>query len=182
MSTELGERVDRPESVLGHFIVQTDTIIRQIEEDRRRMNKQWGELANKMGTLVEDIVAPNIQRIAMEHFGCGDIEDFMVRRIKRHVTDKTKRREFDVIAVCEDKVILNETKSTPRQNYIDDFVDFIRSKTFYGYFPEFNGKELIPVFAVLYLPYDVVEYLTKNKIYAMGMKDDTMDILNYPFS
>ena len=26
---------------------------------------------------------------------------------------------------------------------------------------------------------DVVKYLTERKIYAMAMKDDTMDILNY---
>ena len=26
--------------------------------DRKAMNKRWGELANKMGTVVEDLVAP----------------------------------------------------------------------------------------------------------------------------
>ena len=30
--------------------------------ERREMNKRWGELANKMGTVVEDIVAPSIRR------------------------------------------------------------------------------------------------------------------------
>jgi len=182
MSTELEERVDRLESVMGRFIVQTDMIIRQMEADRRQMNRQWGEIANKMGTLVEDIIAPNIPRIAKEYFKCDEVEDFMVRRIKRHITDKTKRREFDVIVVCDNKIIYNETKSTPRQNYIDDFINFINNKEFYNYFPEYKEKELIPVFASLYLPHDVVEYLTKNNIYAMGMKDDTMDILNYPLA
>lgn len=182
MSLELGERVDRLESVLGRFIVHTDMALARLEEDRRRINKQWGELANKMGTLVEDIIAPNIPRIAKEYFGCADIEDFMVRRIKRHTKDRTRKREFDVIAICDDKIILNETKSTPRQNYIDDFVIFIRNKEFYDYFPEYKGKELIPIFASLYLPNDMVEYLTKNGIYAMGMKDDTMGILNFPLT
>jgi hypothetical protein len=34
----------------------------------------WGELANKMGTLVEDIVAPNIPRIAKRYFGAEELE------------------------------------------------------------------------------------------------------------
>ena len=71
--------------------------------DRKRMNKQWGELVNKMGTVVEDI--------------------------------------FD-------------------------------------YFPEYKGKKIIPVFSSLYLSEDIVKYLSKNKVYAMAMNEDTMDILN----
>ncbi len=54
----------------------------EIDEERRRMARQWGELANKMGTFVEDIVFPNIPRLAKEYFGCEDLEDIMVRRKK----------------------------------------------------------------------------------------------------
>ncbi|MBI3593100.1 MAG: hypothetical protein HY099_06445, partial [Nitrospirae bacterium] len=50
---------------------------------------------------------------------------------------------------------------------------------FYDYFPEYKGKKLIPIFASLYLQDDVVKYLTKNGIYAMAIKEDTMDLLNY---
>ena len=31
----------------------------------------WGELANKMGTVVEDIVAPSVRRLAREVFECA---------------------------------------------------------------------------------------------------------------
>jgi len=31
-----------------------------------RMNKQWGELSNKMGTIVEDLVYPGLRRIIEE--------------------------------------------------------------------------------------------------------------------
>jgi len=51
-------------------------------------------------------------------------------------------------------------------------------KEVYDYFPIHKDKKIIPVFSSFYLPEDVVKYLTKNKIYALGMKDDTMDILN----
>ena len=49
---------------------------RQWEEEKRDMNKLWIEIVNNMGTLAEDIVAPNISGIAREYFGCSDIKDF----------------------------------------------------------------------------------------------------------
>ena len=166
---ELSERVDSLESLLGQFIVHTDTALRRLEREmrdfkdemkdfkdeekqqRREMNRKWGELANKMGTLVEDIVAPNISGLANRYFGCKEeeLDDFMVRRKKLNTKDPSKKREFDVIAVCGDVVLLNETKSTPRIGYIDDFAEVL--KEIYDYFPEYRGKKVIPVFASLYM-------------------------------
>lgn len=194
------DRVDTLEEVLRQFIINTNrfeeemrafkeemrafkdemrTFKDNVEKDIKRINKQWGELANKMGTIVEDIVAPNIKGIAEEYFDCREIEDFMVRRYKRNTKDRTKRREFDVIAVCNDKIIFDETKATIRPEYIDDFINFIKNEEFFDYFPEYKGKKIIPIFSSLYLQDDVVDILTRAGIYAMAMKDDTMDLLNF---
>jgi hypothetical protein len=144
---------------------------------RAEMNKKWGEVTIKLGTFAEDMVAPNIKGIAKQYFGCEEFDFFAVRIKKRHSTDKSKRREFDCIAVCDNIVILNETKAKPKVEYIDDFIKVLEE--FYEYFPEYRGKKLIPVFASLYLPDDLVRYLTRNRVYAMAMKEDTMDLLNY---
>jgi hypothetical protein len=80
------------------------------------MNRQWGDLANKLGTVVEDIVAPNIPRIAKVYFGCPDVDYIAVRVKKRSVIGRSRRREFDAIAVCEKIFILNETKSSSALN------------------------------------------------------------------
>jgi Sec-independent protein translocase protein TatA len=147
------------------------------EKERREMNKKWGELANKMGTLVEDIVAPNIRRVAQELFGINDIVEFSVRRTIYHPTDKSRLKDFDALLIGADAVVLNETKSTVRQSYIEEFIAFI--PTVFEYLPEHKGKKVIPVFSSLYIPEQFVRYLTANKIYAMAMGDDTMEILNY---
>ena len=147
------------------------------EKERREMNKRWGELANKMGTLVEDIVAPNIPRIARELFGIDNIVDFSVRRIIYHPTDKSRLKDFDALLIASDAIVLNETKSTVRQSYIDEFIAFI--PTVFEYLPEHKGKKVIPVFSSLYIPEQFVRYLTANNIYAMAMGDETMEILNY---
>lgn len=86
-----------------------------------------------------------------------------------------QKRKFDIIAVYGNSIILNETKATPRIKYVDDF---IRENEFFKYFPEYKGKKLIPIFSSIYVPDDMVKYLSKNKIYAMGMNEDTMDLYN----
>ena len=145
----------------------------------KEMNKRWGELANKMGTVVEDIVAPNVRRIAQEYFGCPDLEFFAVRIDKRHPADPSRRREFDVVAAGGDLVFLNETKSTVRSSYVADYIDFIKNDEFFAYFPEYKGKRLIPLFASLSVPEDKVALLSKAHIYVMAMTDTTMDLVNF---
>jgi Sec-independent protein translocase protein TatA len=147
------------------------------EKERREMNKKWGELANKMGTLVEDIIAPNIQRLACELFDVGDLVDFSEFRSITHPTDKSRFKDFDALFIGSRGIILNETASTVRQSYIDEFIAFI--PTVFEYLPEHKGKRVIPVFSSLYIPEQFVRYLTANKIYAMAMGDETMEILNY---
>ncbi len=147
------------------------------KNEKREMNKKWGELANKMGTLVGDIIAPNIQRLACELFDVGDLVDFSEFRSITHPTDKSRFKDFDALFIGSRGIILNETASTVRQSYIDEFIAFI--PTVFEYLPEHKGKKVIPVFSSLYIPEQFVRYLTANKIYAMAMGDETMEILNY---
>ncbi len=161
------------------FEQKTQQFIDETREDRKRMNKQWGDLANRLGTIVEDIVAPNIEGIAQRYFNCTELDSLMVRYRKRHPQDRNQRREFDVIALWGNLVLLNETKSTARMDYVQAFIEFLRSETFFEYFPEYRGKTLIPVFSSLYLPDDVVDVLTQAGVYAMAMSDDSMDLLNF---
>ncbi len=150
---------------------------REMREDRKKAFEQWGNLANRIGTLAEDVVAPCVRSIAEKYFGCKDEEDFMVRRFKRKLKDRGSRREFDVIVVYDDTVVIADVKSTPRAQYIDDFVKVL--KEFYDYFPEYTGRKLAPIFASLYLPDEVIAALTRNAIYAMATREDMMDLMNY---
>ena len=149
----------------------------ETESDRRRMNKQWGELANKMGTLVEDIVVPNIPRIAEEYFHVNTLDLFAVRVRKRKTTDTSVIREFDIVAVSDKYVLVNETKSTPKIDYINEFIEMLPQ--FKEFFPEYQDRIVLPIFSSLYLPEEIVQYLSKHRIYALGMTDETMDVLNF---
>ena len=144
---------------------------------QKEVNKKWGDLANRLGTVVEDIVAPNLRTIAQQYFGCTEINSF-APNIERRSQLTSKLVEFDVILVCQKYLFVNQTKSKPEPKDVKDFIEKQLEKIF-EYFPEYEGKTVIPTFASLSLPENVVKQLTRKKIYAMTAKGDTMDLVNY---
>lgn len=146
--------------------------------ERRAMNKRWGELANKQGTIVEDIIAPSLRRMAWAELNCGE-ERFFAERISRtRSDDPSRRREFDALYVGVRAVLLNETKSTARPEDARTFVEFLRREEFALYFPEYAAMPVTPVFSSLQLPVDLVTYLSRNGVYAVAMGDEAMQVLN----
>ena len=146
-------------------------------EDRKGWNRRWGELANKMGTVVQDIVAPSMRRIARE-LNCGEEQSFSVTVSRYRSDDRHYRREFDALYVGTRAVLLNETKSTAHSEYATRFVRFLKSGEFALYFPEYRDLPVVPVFSSLRLPADLIPFLTKNGIYAVTMGEETMQVLN----
>lgn len=126
--------------------------------------------------MVEDIVAPNIPRIAREQFGWREILFFLARVEATNRRDKSIR-EFDIIAVECEWIIANETKSKPTTEYVNDFIAVLGEIG--DYFPEHKGKTVIPIFSSLGLPENLVKHLTRHRIYAMAMGDKTMSLLNF---
>ncbi len=174
--------VERMQYNTENITAKLDHTINEMKQDtekmKKDMNKKWGELANKMGTVVEDIVAPNISGIARKYFGIERFEDFSIRYNRRNRVNPGKVKEFDAIAVSKDAFIVNETKATARESYVDEFVQLLNEEI-YTYFPEHREKRLIPIFSCLHIPENIQNRLTKEKIYAMAMGGETMDILNF---
>ncbi len=140
------------------------------------MNKKWGDLANKLGTFVEDIAAPNIPVIGTTYFEFEEPEYFAVRIRRRHPEQRNRTMEVDTIAVYPDALIVCEAKSSVRIDYIDRFI--ARMEEFSEFFPEYERLKRIPVFAALSFTEEEIAYLTAHKIYAMAMKGNTMELLN----
>jgi len=188
------DRVDRLEALFGQFMTEMAVLNKRADERnkaaeermvrfendvrgwKREMNKQWGDLANKLGTIIEDILAPNLRRLAFEHFHFESILDFMLRRSRRRPDHPEIESEFDVIVVGATAVILGEAKSTPSLEYADAFST--KASTFYDFFPEYRGRRLIPIFGSWAITDPIVERLTRHGIYAMRMGEDTMELAN----
>ena len=149
----------------------------EMRQDRKAMNKQWGELANRLGTIAEDIAAPNVRTMAAEHFGCKEIDSYSVRVMRRSQKDRKRLTEFDVVITCDNYLFINETKSNPQMGYVDDFVKKLQDV--FDFLPEYKGKTVVPIFSSLYLSEPIVQKLTEEKIYAMALGGETMELLNY---
>ena len=190
------ERTDSLETILARFMARTDAAIDRLESiierrehegardreaaarERREMNKRWGELANKMGTVVEDIVAPSIRRLAREMFDCGELRQFWTRMSASRSDDPSRTREFDALYVGTRAVLLNETKSSPRASDARRFAAFLESGELARYFPQYRELPIVAAFSSLSIPDDLVTYLTRRGIYAIAMGDEAMQVLN----
>jgi len=160
---EQGERIERLEMIQ--------------EKEIKRFNKEWGALSNKLGTIVEDIIFPATRPVLQKYFKCK-ITDLSLNRekLKDDLQD-----EFDVIAVSDECkiVFLIEVKSTPKIDYINEFKNN-KIERFRKLFDEYKDYKLIPIFASLRLQSNIINYLTKQKIYAMAYREwEYMDILNF---
>ncbi|MEX1118615.1 MAG: hypothetical protein WEB60_07460 [Terrimicrobiaceae bacterium] len=148
------------------------------ERDRKRMNKAWGDLANKLGTTVEDVVAPNIPRIAREEFTMGDRMDLLVRARRMNRRGAQREREYDIVCAGEGKVLIVEVKSSPSKDQIPEFL--ARLEDLFDFYPEYDNWQKIGIFASWSLPTPMLEVLAKSGLYGLSMGDETMQIVARP--
>ena len=149
----------------------------EMKAEVRRMNKQWGELANKMGTIVEDIIYPATRPVLEKYFKC-EINQLMANIKKKFNNHKD---EFDIIAVSDEckKIFLVEVKATIRDNHITNWI-FTKIKSLKLLFPEYESYEIIPILATLRVEEDKLNLASKHKVYIMAYREwEYMDLLNF---
>src|SRR5438552_357564 len=171
--------MDRLEVVLTTFIQHTDEDISEMRQWRVQAQKQWGEIANKLGTFVEDIVAPNIPRIGRQMLRTdGPQEELLAAPRVRvwHPQDSSRMREFDYLYATRGGWLIVESKNDPKLKDVDAFREALAEAK--EYFPQYASFPLYPVFASLNVPEHVVKYCTRHRIYALGLGPETMQLLN----
>ena len=148
------------------------------DESRRQlraMNKQWGKLSNKLGTLVEDLVAPSLPRIIEEHLN-EPAYDLFMERPKRRSPDGRRVKEFDAVLVTSGCVYLNSTKATLRPTDVDGFVaDIAEFRTF---FPEHDALPLVGILASLSVEKSVLAYAERQGFLVLAVGDELMEVKN----
>src|SRR3972149_8868069 len=167
------KRVSGLERALEDFITSVKESHMRTEAWIREMNIKWGEMAKKLGTITEDLVAPSIPRIVKEEFGL-EVTDLMVRRKKKLPDGRSK--EYDAIAVADECVFVDETKSTLDSEDVKDFIKDIQE--FRDYFPEYEKNKIIGVLASLYVDENVIKYAERSGFLVLAVGDKLMEVMN----
>ncbi len=139
----------------------------------RQMNIKWGEIAKKLGTITEDLVAPSIPRIVKGEFGL-EVVDVMIRRKKKLADGRTK--EYDAIAVAGEYVFVDSTKSTLDSDGVKEFVADIQE--FRGFFPEYAKNKIVGILASLYVDEGILAYAGKMGFVVIAVGENLMEVKN----
>ena len=172
------EKMARDQEKFERYLADAARERREVNQKWGEVNRKWGEASDRRGRFVEDVVAPSVRRMAREVFDCGDEIFFAAPFTRARDGDRSRMREFDALYVGEHRVLLNETKSTPRHAALRRFAKFVRDGELDHYFPEYRTMPVVPVFSSLRIPDDMVHYLTRQGIYALAVGDEIMDVLN----
>ncbi len=189
---KLEDRVDTLESVLHRYIEHSEKDMRlfkgemrtfkdemttfreETRADRREMNRQWGNLSNKMGTIVEDIVAPAIRPAVRKYF---QVDPYLLTRDMRKRVG-SEEYQVDAIAVSEDQVFWVEAKSSPRSEHVEEILE--KARHFVKFFPEYQDKEMVIILAGLNFPPEMIQHASRKGVYVLAYREwDYMDILNF---
>lgn len=145
----------------------------ETRHEHRELNRKWGEMANRLGTIVEDLVVPSLPQIIRETFA-EDIIDLSVRR--RRKLPEGRSKEFDAIAVTPTLVCVNSTKATLRSADVDRMVAEIEELR--EFFPGYRETPVVGILATLAAEDSVVRHATKLGFLVLTVGDELMEVQN----
>jgi hypothetical protein len=174
--------IDRLSREMSAFKEEMQAFREETRNDRREMNKRWGDLAASLGTLVEDVVAPSVPRVLREVFGCPvEAIEFSGVRVKRkHPTEPNRNREFDTVAAGCGYFLTVESKVRLDISAVNEFAASLPEVK--EYFPEFAARSyrFAGAAAGLYVDPSVVAFAEKRGLIVLGTAEDLMTVLNTP--
>lgn len=145
------------------------------ERERKELRRSLADLSRKMGTLAEDMVAPSIPRILEEIAHCSAEPAMLGVRIRKRLPDG-RSQEFDVVAACDDILLINETKSRLHPEDISDFVYALQRA--HDFFPEYPERRVVGALASFYVDPSLVTYGERQGLIMLGVIDGLMEVLN----
>ncbi|MCZ7636027.1 MAG: DUF1003 domain-containing protein [Verrucomicrobia bacterium] len=148
----------------------------QAEKDRKDFNKRLAELSDSMGTLIEDMVAPNARRIASEIFPADPVVRVTQRFRQVHPADRGRMLEIDLLAAGLKHLMVVEAKRRLDPEKIREFVEKVG--TLPEFLPEYAAHKLIPVVASVNIDPSVITFLNRHRVYGVAMGDETMQLVN----
>lgn len=108
-------------------------------------------------------------------FGLPDPE-WRVRVWARHRTDRSRRREYDVVAWDADVFLVNETKSQARPEDVPALLEAVSEAR--GYFVEAEGRRVFGSLASFYIEPSLVLAAEREGLLVFGLGTGLLEVLN----
>jgi hypothetical protein len=148
----------------------------EMKEFKIEINKKWGELANRLGTLAEDIFGPGIPYL-LKSLGFetkGYFFDFKVG-------PEGRRRQYDVLIFAEakdgrEKVFVVEVKNQGRSEDFNQMKSLLEALP--ELYPEVKGRDIVPVLAAFRFGEGVKTYASKRGVLLVRMGGEYLEPLN----
>jgi len=157
---------------------RNDQGFKELRKSIANSRKELGQISHRLGTIVEDLVAPSLPRVFREMVNCPAEEDVLinVRVRRRHPTQKGSMLEIDAMADCGNYVLFNETKSQFSPEKVKAFLEKLALVR--DYFPEYQSHQIRGCIASLYLDKSLVEYATRQGLLALASGEYLMTVQN----
>jgi len=176
--SETTERSQRNEESIAQLVEQ----VKQNEEKAARSRRETANISDRLGRLVEDIIAPDLPDILRDLVDCPADEDIILNmRVQRKhpgqpAPGQPDKVEIDTMAACGNYLIINETKSTLRSEHVRRLLDLLPHTR--DYFPEYRNHQVIGCVASLSVTDEVLRFANRHGLVVLAMKKGLIQMIN----
>ncbi len=145
-----------------------------------KLRQEMGNLSHRLGSLVEDLVAPSLPAILKQVVACPEDQEALVnvRIRRRHPSQSGKMLEIDAIADCGSYVLFNETKSQLTPEKVKAFLE--KLTVVRDYFPEYPQYTILGSVAALAVEASLIEYASRQGLFVLTANEGLMTLQNAP--
>ncbi|MCU0241106.1 MAG: hypothetical protein MUF51_01630 [Vicinamibacteria bacterium] len=178
IATETKNNLDRLSEEMREFKAEMAVFKTEMRASSQAADKRWGDLSNKMGTLVEDIIAQGIPEIFQRIFHIDIEPAFAIRQRRPCRGDHGRMREFDAYAFAGGYFLLNETKGSLGPQDIPAFLDVLKAAR--DYFPEIEDRKVMGALGTFHVDPSLAKAGERAGLIMIGLNTGLLRILNSP--
>lgn len=186
LETAMGARDDISWAELKTLIFESSRSIAELREqsketDRRidqrlkQLERQLGQLGNRLGMFVQDMVMPAVVRLFQQ-------QGIPVHRVYPNAVARDDSgqavMEIDLLVINGERAIAVECKSRLSSDDVDVHIE--RLQRFRACFTEHADKVLHGAVAAMSAPDEVVRYAERQGLYVLVQADDDVVVRNQP--
>jgi hypothetical protein len=145
----------------------------EIKQALKDMSRKVGELGNRLGEFVEELIKPSIVRLFQER---GIDVHVVTRDVEANNPALGLAMQIDLLVVNNDSCVLIEVKSKLSQEDVDEHLE--RMGKFKPLFPKYADCKVYGAVAGMVIPENIAKYAYRQGLFVIAQQGDLAVILN----